>query len=262
MYEQPIPPGDGRAGRGRASRLPAYLRIADDIAERISAGLYRPGDQLPTERELRERFGVSPMTVRRAINILLDRGLVTTTQGKGTFVRSFDLGEAVFRLQDVTDRWTADASVEVRLLEASIVPADERVSQALACPAGAPTVFLRRLILRGAVPLLYNVEYVLYDPTRPLVESQLQITSLEGLLRAGHGETRPSGELSIEAVALEAEAAALLGVPEGSPALSLEHLFRDPEMSPMSWGWFLCRADQFRLTTQVGAGAPEQRGTP
>ena len=59
--------------------------------------------------------------MRRAINILLDRGLVTTTQGKGTFVRSMDMGEAIFRLQEITDVWADDDSVEVLLLEARIV---------------------------------------------------------------------------------------------------------------------------------------------
>src|SRR5665647_2691451 len=71
------------AGSGRHAREPAYLVIANTIADRIGSGEYRPGDQLPTEPQLRAEFGVSPMTVRRAISILLDRGLVAATQGKG-----------------------------------------------------------------------------------------------------------------------------------------------------------------------------------
>lgn len=243
-----------------ATSGPAYRHIADALSERIAAGTYRPGDQLPTEARLREEFGVSPMTVRRAINILLERGLVTTTQGKGTFVRSLDLGEAVFRLQELTDQWVADDSAEVQLLEATIVPASAEVAARLDSREGDPTIFLRRLIRRATLPLMYNLEYIVYDPSRPLVESQLEITSLGGLLQAGGGEGLPGGEVTIQAVALDPQAAELLEVPPGSPALSLEHRLHDFGRRPVTWGWFLCRADQFRLSTAIGAEAETGRG--
>jgi GntR family transcriptional regulator len=246
--------------RGRPAHEPAYSFIANDISDRIASGVYRSGDQLPTEAQLRTEFGVSPMTVRRAIGILLDRGVVTTTQGKGTFVRGPDLGEAVFRLQDFTDMWMGDEEVELLLLEARIAHASEEVARRLECRLGAPTVFMRRLIQRNAVPLIYQLEHVFYDEHRPLVEAQLQITSLDGLLRAGCPGSIPSGRVSIQAVNLDAEAAAYLRVPEGSAALCLEHVFHDCDGRAVSWGSFLCRADQFRLTTSIGVVARSAGG--
>ncbi len=241
-------------GTGAAARAyePAYLHIANTIAEQIGAGVYRSGDQLPTEPQLRAKFGVSPVTVRRAISLLLDRGLVTTTQGKGTFVRSLDIGEAVFRLHEITEMWTGDESVDVLLLEARIRPAGEPEAFMLHTEPAEPLVYLRRLIRRRGVPLIYQVEHVVYDEHRPLVESQLQVTSLDGVLLAGRGEGVPSGRLTIQAVSLDAEAAKYLKVPDGSPAFCLEHLFLDFEGRPVSWGRFLCRADQFRLSTYIG----------
>jgi DNA-binding GntR family transcriptional regulator len=231
---------------------PAYLRIARALSDEIAAGEYRAGDQLPTEPQLRARYGVSPVTVRRAINILLDRGLVTTTQGKGTFVRSMDMGEAIFRLQEITEVWADDDSVEVQLLEARIVLADEQVAQMLELAPDALVVLLRRVIRRKSVPLIYQVEYVTYDEHRPLVEAQLQVTSLEGLLRSPQAEGVLSGRLTIQAVGLDVEAASALHLPLESPAFSLEGLFLDYDGRPISWGRFFCRSDQFRLTTNVG----------
>ena len=95
-----------------------------------------------------------------------------------------------------------------------------------------------------------------------MVESQLQVTSLDGLLRAGRGEGVPSGRLTIQAVSLDAEAAKYLRVPEGSPAFCLEHLFWDFEGQPVSWGRFLCRADQFQLTSQLGVAAGQSGEGP
>ncbi|GAB4245688.1 MAG: GntR family transcriptional regulator [Thermoleophilia bacterium] len=251
-------PPEQTPGESARSTAPAYLRIADHISRQVASGRYRPGDQLPTEAQLREEFGVSPMTVRRAINILLDRGLVTTTQGKGTFVRSLDMGEAVFKLQDLTAQWS-QASMKVRLLQASIARADERAADRLKCAAGAETVFLRRLLLRDDIPVIYHREHVLYDPERPLVESQLQITSLPGLFEAAAGEGLTGGQLTIQAVGLDEEAAGHLRVSPGAPAFALEHVFHDSSGKPVSWGWFLCRADQVRLSATVGAGLPGRR---
>jgi GntR family transcriptional regulator len=249
-------PAARAGGAARPPHGPAYRHIADTIADQIGAGVYRPGDQLPTEPQLRARFGVSPVTVRRAVTLLLDRGLVTTTQGKGTFVRSPDLGEAVFRLQEITDMWTGDDSVDVRLLEARILPADGKVASMLHLRPADPVVYMRRLVSRRGQPLIYQVEHVVYDERRPLVETQLRITSLDGLLQAARGEGIPSGQLTILAVSLDAEAARFLKVPEGSPAFCLEHLFLYFDGRPVSWGRFLCRADQFRLTTHIGVAMP------
>ena len=201
------------------------------------------------------------MTVRRAVNILLDRGLVSTTQGKGTFVRAVDLGEAVFRLQEVTDLWTDDASVDVMLLGARIIPAEEQVASMLQLSPNDPIVFLRRLINRQGTPLIYQLEHLVYDEHRPLVEAELQLTSLEGLLHSAQAEGLPGGRLTIRAVSLDAEAAGRLQVAEGSPALCLESLFQDFDGRPLSWGRFLCRADQFQLTTHIGAALNQAVGT-
>jgi len=251
-------PAARSAKRGRRIGEPAYQRIVNALTSRIAHGIYRPGGQLPTEAQLRLEFGVSPMTIRRAISILLDRGLVSTTQGKGTFVRSLDLGEAVFRLQEVTDQWAAGDSVHVQLLEASIAPATERVAHVLRLAPGTRTIYLQRLLLREGTPIVYHREHVVYDETRPLIEAQLQITSLEGLLRGTVGAALPSGELSIQAMSLGARAAELLRMPQGAPAFCLEHVFSDFDGLPVSWGWFLCRADQFRLSTHLGPHVDDQ----
>jgi len=140
----------------------------------------------------------------------------------------------------------------VLLLKARIIPADETVAQMLELTPGDRIVHLRRLIKRNGVPLIYQLEHVVYDAHRPLVEAELQVTSLEGLLRSPLVVGVPSGRLTIQAVSLDAEAAAALRLPEGSPAFCLESLFNDFDGRPVSWGNFLCRADQFRLTSQLG----------
>jgi DNA-binding GntR family transcriptional regulator len=65
---------------------PAYRRVADDLRQAITAGTYRPGDQLPTLAELTTRYGIAVMTARDAIRQLVADGLVVSRQGKGAYV--------------------------------------------------------------------------------------------------------------------------------------------------------------------------------
>ncbi|MCX5807085.1 MAG: GntR family transcriptional regulator [Proteobacteria bacterium] len=239
----------------RSSYEPAYMQLVRIVSEQIASGILRSGDQLPAEAQFCTQYNISPMTVRRAINILVERGFVSATQGKGTFVKSLNIGEAVFRLQELKNNWSQGDSTTVRLLEARIVSADERVARKLAIAPGERTVYLRRLVLNENVPTMYHREYVVYDPKRPLLEAQLQITLLEGLLQGQSSGGLSRGHLTIEPVNIREEESEQLKIPVGTAAFYLEHFFYDFNDQLVSWGGFICRADYFKLTTYIGAGA-------
>src|SRR2546429_2371039 len=66
---------------------PAYQRIADELRAAIAGGSLRPGDKVPSERELAQRYGTAHMTIRQAVELLKEEGLVTTRRGVGSFVQ-------------------------------------------------------------------------------------------------------------------------------------------------------------------------------
>ncbi|MEV4433321.1 GntR family transcriptional regulator [Streptomyces sp. NPDC049585] len=74
-----------RPNEPHAPRAP-YMRVLDALTADIEAGKYAPGDLIPSEAELRERFGVARETARRAVRILRERGLIETEWGKGSYV--------------------------------------------------------------------------------------------------------------------------------------------------------------------------------
>lgn len=230
---------------------PAYRHIVDTVSDRIACGLYEPGSRLPSESKFCTEFGVSPMTLRRALAILAEKGLITTEKGRGTFVRPVDLGTSPFRLEGLDGGWPAE-STEVRLLAASTARADGRVACRLALDEGDRVVCLKRLILKNGEPAMYHVEYVVFDARRPLVESQLQLTPLQGLLETAGGHRFPRGRVTLRALSLSPEDAKVLEEPGGAPALCLEHVFEDTERRPVSWGWFLLRAHLFQLRAHLG----------
>lgn len=242
----------------RGAYEPAYSQLANILKSQIAAGLFRSGDQLPSEAQLRQRYLVSPMTVRRAINILLDQGLVTTAQGRGTFVKGPDISEAVFQLHGLKEYILQHDTARVNLLEARVVAADERVARKLCIEPGQWAIYLRRLLMEQDIPISYHREYLIYDPRLPIVEGELGVTSLEGLIRGNGQSMVQSGCVNIEAVTLRDDEAQLLQAIPCSPAFLVEHVFRDFDDRAVSWGWFIWRADRIKFTATVGPRPAER----
>jgi GntR family transcriptional regulator len=236
----------------RTSYEPAYAQLVGILRGQIAAGVFRPGDRLPSEAQLCERYGVSPMTVRRAVNILVDRGVVSAEQGRGTFVRPLELATAVFDLDRLQRLFRSEERTTVKLLEAHITSATERTARKLAIRAGERTVFIRRLIYQGEDPVLLHREHVIYEPTRPVVEAELEVTALYGLFSGSAKSTLKRGDLTIDATVLTEDEADVLHAPVGAAAFRLEHIFYDFGDRPVSWGWFVCPGDRLCFTATVG----------
>jgi GntR family transcriptional regulator len=236
----------------RESYEPAYSQLAKILRCSIANGVIRPGDQLPSEAQLCERYGVSPMTVRRAINILVDQGVIIAQQGRGTFVKPVEMAAATFQLGALQNLFSDQDHTSVRLLESRIVVADERVARKLDIKIGQRTIYIRRLLETDGVPAFYHREYLVYDPTRPVVEAELEVTALQQLFTGSRNALLKYGEISIEATILTDDEARILKSPQPMAAFCFEHLFYDFDERPTSWGWFIGRADHLRFTTQVG----------
>lgn len=236
----------------RDSTEPVYAQLVRILRRQVADGVLRPGDQLPSEAQLCRRYSVSPMTVRRVINILADQGIVVGEQGRGTFIRPVELADASFQLQRLQELVGGDEPATVRLLQASIVAADCDTAQRLNRPVGERVIYMRRLIEGDSGPMCYHVEYLVYDPSRPVVEAEIATTSLQGLFGGPGQPLIKHGELHIEAVLLSDDEARMLQAQAPAAGLRIEHLFYGYDERPLSWGWFLCRGDRLRFGSRVG----------
>jgi GntR family transcriptional regulator len=236
----------------RNSYEPAYAQLVRILLGQIAAGVFRPGDRLPSEAQLCARYGVSPMTVRRVINILADQGVVIAEQGRGTFVKPLELGTATFGLNRLQQLFRNEGESTVKLLEVRIATAAERTARKLSIETGDRTVFIRRLIFQGTEPVLLHREHVIYDPVRPLVEAEMEVTTLYGLFSGSGGSDLKRGDLTIDATVLTEEEAVLLHSEVRAPAFRLEHIFYDFDDRPVSWGWFICSGDRLCFTASIG----------
>ena len=82
---------------------PLYVQLMSEIEKDINSGIYKPGDRIMTESELAKTYGVSLITVRKAMGSLMEKGLVVRKQGKGTFVTKPKFSRNMKKLQSFSE---------------------------------------------------------------------------------------------------------------------------------------------------------------
>lgn len=140
--------------------------VRDEITNDIANGRLSSGDKLPTEPELAERFGVGRHSVRRAIKELAMQGQLSVEQGRGTFVEATPVIEyAIGKRTRLSQNLAGQAQdIDRRALSAQIIPARDRVREALQLPQGAEVSQSRRISYADGVPLAFGSIY--HDVTR------------------------------------------------------------------------------------------------
>lgn len=113
------------------TRLPAYLRLRDDLAARIAAGEWRADEALPSDNRLARDGGLSVGTVRKAVQMLVDEGLLERRQGSGTYLRKPAFNATLFRFFQMRDAGSGQSIPSSRLLSRSRVKAPDSVAKVL-----------------------------------------------------------------------------------------------------------------------------------
>jgi GntR family phosphonate transport system transcriptional regulator len=141
--------------RGRGVTL--WRQIVDTLRADVETGILKPGDQLPTEPELAERFKVNRHTVRRAMAVLAERGLLTVEQGRGTFVKNLAIPYVLGR----RTRFSANLHAQGRgpghqLIGSRTSTASAHVAAELGLEEGAPVIRIETLSIADGTPLTYG----------------------------------------------------------------------------------------------------------
>src|SRR5512132_2870441 len=128
--------------------IPLYHQLKLHIESQIRSGIWQPGDLVPSESVLGEQFHISRTTVRQALGELVNQGLLTRIQGKGTFVAHPRIRQRLTRLTGFTEDFqTRRMKPASQLLRQGKEPAPLRVASALRITEGIPVILLERLRL-------------------------------------------------------------------------------------------------------------------
>lgn len=208
-------------------RQTRYHQIADELRTRVEGGEYGTGRLLPSEAELSTRFCASRVTVRRALEVLRDEGLVDSRQGFGWFVAADPVRQSLGRLGTIESQLAAEGVTSARkVLDFRFIKAPARVRQLL----GVDTVLrVRRLNLADGEPFALVTVWCPEQYGAELSRADVERSPFYELIGVPLG----GAVQTIGATAASSSEADLLGVPEDSPLLRCERVTQSVDEEPV-----------------------------
>jgi GntR family transcriptional regulator len=244
----------------QAGASPLYQQLAMRLRRQISDGVFQPGDRLPSEEALCVQFGVSRITVRAALDQLVDDSLLWRKRGKGTFVSSRPVQHELIHLTDfVEDMAKAGLSPSSRVTFWGEEPASEEVSSALELSPGTPIVRLDRLRIADRAPIAFDVTYLPLRYGRLLDRQRLETETIYHQLETQYGIPVVSGTFVITASRASAEMATSLAVERGSPLLVINRTSYGESRDPIYYQIRTYRADRVQYRVELSRTFPDQR---
>lgn len=199
---------------------PKYIRLMQQLRQQI-ADMQSYGETcLPSERELCEQYGVSRVTVRRALAELEQAGSISRIHGKGAFISSGKLEQPLLHLTSFTeDMRNRNLSSGSKILALETVSALPEVAAKLRVQEGAPVLLLKRLRYAGDTPIALETCYLNYQFGAILKNHLVDNASLYELLRTKCGVELTTANQSIEVGMLQPWERALFK--DGAPVYAL-----------------------------------------
>ena len=230
-----------------ARKQPLYDQLVAILVDKIENNL-KPGDMLPSERELSDRYGLSRTTVRLALQELEKMGMVYRRHGKGTFV-----AEPVQQVTNLMQSYSfTDQMRELgrepstTIFEFSECEADKRLATALGLNIGDKLFVLKRLRSADGIPMMIERTYLPVRQFLSLTRPELESKPLYQVMEDDYHQTIKVAEEEFSAGVANAKDAHLLGIIEGSAVLSLTRTTFNDRNEIIEYTLSVARADQFR----------------
>jgi DNA-binding GntR family transcriptional regulator len=233
-----------------SSPIPLYHQISDQLEAAIGSGELQKGEFLPSEIELADGWGVSRPTVRRAIQELVDRGMLVRRRGVGTQVVTDQVRRRV-RLSSLFDDLVAGGRQPSTLvLRCEAAPAEGEVAAELELETGTPILALERVRFAGGAPLAIMRNWLAIDGGDDITAEALEETGLYELLRRRGIQPRIARQV-IGAKAASTEEAETLGIAAGAPLLTLHRVMQDHSGRSIEVGAHVYDAAHYSVETTV-----------
>lgn len=228
-------------------RSPRYIQAYSTLRDWIYQGVYAPGAKLPPEGELCDTFGVSRITIRKAIDMLVDDRLVIRQQGLGTFVLK-DLADAPVTgdMQQLLRKvQRLDKNTQIVDIQLEEIVADAATAKDLGLAPGSPVQRARHLRLLDGQPIGYVEAFVPSDLGLSFSATELREHPLLILLER-KGIAISAADQLIGAALADTRMAKMLGTTVGAPLVKIQLIVFDDEQRPVErmLAWY--RADHYQ----------------
>jgi DNA-binding GntR family transcriptional regulator len=236
----------------RTSPVPLYFQVATRLQELIEKGEIGVGARIENEVDLAERLGVSRPTTRRAIQYLVERGMLVRKRGVGTQVVHPKVRRPVELSSLYDDLVTSDRAPRTEVLKLEVVAATQEIATALEIEPGTEVTWIERLRYAGGEPLALMHNAIPLDLIR-LTEQDLAERGLYELLRRAGYVPRIATQV-IGARSAGAGEARILQEKRGASLLTMSRTAWDAGGRALEYGSHVYRASRYSFELNLSAG--------
>jgi len=237
----------------RKHPLPLYYQLMQELRQRIEGGTWKPGDLIPSERELSETYGISRMTVRQALTELVNDGLLRRDQGRGTFVAKAKIRKQLSRLTSFTEDMRARGrQPRAQVLRAEMVPARPKVANMLQIDVEQQVALVERLRSADDEPVGIECSHLSFKGCEAILREDLS-GSLYRLLGELFGLAPTRAQEEIEAGPCGSREAQILGIQHNEPVLVIRRRTLDQDQHPFEYVESVYRGDNYVFSAELVA---------
>lgn len=226
-----------------------FHSIRDQLLDRLES--MAAGEQFPPERQLAEALGISRMTLRRAIDELVAKGVVRRRHGAGVFALGPKLDQPLAASSFTEDMLARGMRPGSRVLSFDVTKAGAHIGRRLHLDDAAEVVAILRLRLADDEPLALEELHIPASLVPGLAAADLENSSFYELLRSRFDIELNHSVQTIEPTLLDADEAKVLGVPEQSPALLFERTSHSADGVPFEFVRSVYRGDRYKIRTEL-----------
>lgn len=238
------------------SPLPFYAQVRDALRQQILEGALQPHQKMPSESQMIDSFGVSRITIRRALHELENEGLIFGVSGKGTFVSKPKAFQDLTHLQSFGEAMQEHGyETFSKVISLKELRPSERVAEQLKVKRTEKVSEIKRVRYLNREPVSVETSYFPEAIGRRLVKEDLSSKDIFLILENDLGIVLGNAELVVGVHVADELQARLLGVESGSPMLHFERLTSSAGGDPISYEHLYHRGDTFKYKVKVERSA-------
>jgi GntR family transcriptional regulator len=230
------------------SYAPLYIQIFQNLRKAIQDGTYKPGEKLPSENELGQKYSISRITAMGALDELVKARLAYRERGRGTFVAKAFIGDFSFFSSFSEDMLARGLTPSSHLVSLKIETPDEATAEKLKMPVEEYQC-LTRVRLANNEPVVIQKAYLPLKIYPGIQDQDFNVRYLYEVIRKVYGFKLAWAEAIVEAGAARPDEARLLEVKPGFPVLIIWHLTLDDHYLPLEYVRSVYRSDRFSFST-------------
>lgn len=232
-----------------------YYRIAETLRTRIKAQKYKFGDLIPPEKALEKEFGVSNITIRKALSLLVQEGLIVRKRGIGSRIIYKEDKRLAIKISGSFKDWYSltysNSQLDVDVLEIVLIKCPERIRIILGLRKDEKIWRMKRVRKIKSDPVSYYINYLPLSLLRKLSREDFEKQSFSDAFKEKSNVKFSKIEQKIEATIADMDLASILKVAFGDPIFFGENVYYSTENKPVGMTEMYLRGDSYIYKTTI-----------